>query len=71
MKSRVDPHQVPDHEAVRPRESVGRKAFGRAFAADGPVDIRSGRLALDRAVVGVLRVRGKEMKTQGCQGLPR
>ena len=66
----VDPHHMPDHEAVRPGESVGGKALGLAFAADCPVDIRSGCLALDHAIVGVLRVRREEMKRQGRQSLP-
>src|SRR5271165_2125572 len=66
----VDPHQVPEHEAVRPGERVAGEAFGLAFTADRPVDIRSGCLALDHAIVGVLRVRGKEMKRQGRFELP-
>ena len=66
----VDPHHVPDHEAVRPGKSVGGEAFDLAFAADRPVDIRSGCLALDQAIVGVLCVRREEMKRQGRQSLP-
>ena len=61
----VDPHHVPDHEAVRPGERVGGKALELAFTADCPIDIRSGCLALDHAIVGVLRVRREEMKRQG------
>ena len=61
----VDPHHVPDHEAVRAGKSVGWETFGLAFAADRPFDIRSGCLALDHAIVGVLRVRGEKTKRQG------
>ena len=61
----VDPHLVPQHHAVRLRESIDGKVFDLPLPADCPVDIRSSGLPLDLAIVGILRIGREEMETHG------
>ena len=61
----VNPHLVPQHHAVRLRESVDGKVFDLSLPADSPVDIWSCGLTLDLAIVGILRIGREEMETQG------